>query len=491
MENITIENWECAIKDEMKRKYPSDIVFITLYKGNSNSVFIHSHRVVDGNKIATMFFNTEEKELFNSLNLGKEEIYLAKFENGEFIEKSIWDELIPKEYYEINELVYIYKKYNLMSKADYKKVELALKRESEFKDKLVYFCYKNDTTKILEHLNVADETELNQQVKFIGTPLELCALNNNLECFKAIVEKGADIRVNTRKYDTLYNAFKYSPDIATYIYEKHNDYFKEAISEKGYFIYCYSENLDLFNLVKQAGGNPNLIVDGYPSIYSFIETDNIVAVKFLIENGADINMLDKKNRTMLDYAKGEKAKNVLKLLKSMKAKTGAEVLEIKDDDLNSETLKYISQIEKIINNKLPESFKNLYIENKNVEINGQTFMNLVEVISEMEYGEFEIDTEDDVSIKSEIDGRIKRKMYVKERVPFIQDYSGNFVGIDFVPDKKGVIGQIISYGRDEKIMRVFANSFDDFVEGLKNIVVLDKKTYIVDYLVKNKITFIK
>ena len=121
----------------------------------------------------------------------------------------------------------------------------------------------------------------------------------------------------------------------------------------------------MFNLVKQAGGNPNLIVDGYPSIYSFIETDNIVAVKFLIENGADINMLDKKNRTMLDYTKGEKAKNVLKLLKSMKAKTGAEVLEIKDDALNSEALKHISQIEKIINSKLPESFKNLYFELKN------------------------------------------------------------------------------------------------------------------------------
>ena len=128
MENITIENWECAIKDEMKRKYPSDIVFITLFKGNGNSVFIHSHRVVDGNKIATMFFNTEAKELINSLNLGREEIYLAKFENGEFIEKSIWDELIPKEYYEINELVYIYKKYNLMSKADYKKVEFSIKK---------------------------------------------------------------------------------------------------------------------------------------------------------------------------------------------------------------------------------------------------------------------------------------------------------------------------------------------------------------------------
>lgn len=189
----------------------------------------------------------------------------------------------------------------------------------EFEGKLIYYCYINDTEKILDRLKNVVEDELNQKVKFIGSPLELCAFYDNFECFKAIAEKGAKIGSSVNKYGTLYNAFRYSPRIAKYIFENYKRYFVKAVTEKGYFIFCESSNLDLFNMVKEAGGDPNLIIDGRPVVYNFIETNNVTAIKFLLENGLNINLLDSKNRTLLDYAREEKAKKIIKLLELFNA----------------------------------------------------------------------------------------------------------------------------------------------------------------------------
>ena len=48
---------------------------------------------------------------------------------------------------------------------------------------MVYACYINDTDLILERVEKAGNAELNKKFQYVGTPLGLCAENNNLTAF--------------------------------------------------------------------------------------------------------------------------------------------------------------------------------------------------------------------------------------------------------------------------------------------------------------------
>jgi len=61
-------------------------------------------------------------------------------------------------------------------------------------------------------------------------------------------------------------------------------------------------------------------------------------------------------------------------------------------------------------------------------------------------------------------GAIKPKYFHIKWLPIISDQSGNYIGIDLDPDKKGIKGQIIVFGRDEQQVFVVANSWEDFLD---------------------------
>ncbi|WP_426430108.1 SMI1/KNR4 family protein [Winogradskyella sp. HB-48] len=60
--------------------------------------------------------------------------------------------------------------------------------------------------------------------------------------------------------------------------------------------------------------------------------------------------------------------------------------------------------------------------------------------------------------------KIKKKYYHYKWIPIFHDYSGNFIGIDLDPDKKGVKGQVIIFGSDEQNMVVIADDFEEFLD---------------------------
>lgn len=59
---------------------------------------------------------------------------------------------------------------------------------------MVYAFYLNDSDKIMKCLEKANKTPLNKKLQYTDSLLEIWAENNNLESFKTIAEKGADIR---------------------------------------------------------------------------------------------------------------------------------------------------------------------------------------------------------------------------------------------------------------------------------------------------------
>ncbi|MBF04808.1 MAG: hypothetical protein CMP76_16120 [Flavobacterium sp.] len=72
--------------------------------------------------------------------------------------------------------------------------------------------------------------------------------------------------------------------------------------------------------------------------------------------------------------------------------------------------------------------------------------------------------EEEVDFTSCPEGKIKKKYYHYKWIPIFHDYSGNFIGIDLDPDKKGKKGQVIIFGSEEENMVVVADNFEEFLD---------------------------
>jgi cell wall assembly regulator SMI1 len=67
-------------------------------------------------------------------------------------------------------------------------------------------------------------------------------------------------------------------------------------------------------------------------------------------------------------------------------------------------------------------------------------------------------------MKSQPEGVIKVMYTNRLWIPLTSDAGGNHIGLDYDPDHRGRVGQVISFGRDEDTKRLLANDFDGFVE---------------------------
>ena len=69
-------------------------------------------------------------------------------------------------------------------------------------------------------------------------------------------------------------------------------------------------------------------------------------------------------------------------------------------------------------------------------------------------------------MRSEPEGVIKPMYCNQGWIPLTNDWGGNHHGLDFDPDVKGDIGQIIAFGRDEDTKVRMASDFQQYVEML-------------------------
>ena len=67
------------------------------------------------------------------------------------------------------------------------------------------------------------------------------------------------------------------------------------------------------------------------------------------------------------------------------------------------------------------------------------------------------------SMSSQPPGVIKPLYLNPKWVPLTHDGGGNHTGLDFDPDPKGQVGQVIAFGRDQDEKKLLAGSFEDFL----------------------------
>ena len=141
------------------------------------------------------------------------------------------------------------------------------------------------------------------------------------------------------------------------------------------------------------------------------------------------------------------------------------------------TMEEIQLLEKTIGRSLPQDFISLY-QWHNGQMGdaptglwyGLEFMSIKGIISNIELekqiikqiGEDVINSMSEW-MKSTPDGFVKKASNNQFWIPFTYDYGGNFLGIDLDPDKMGIVGQVINFGRDENRKIVTNESISDFL----------------------------
>jgi ankyrin repeat protein len=192
--------------------------------------------------------------------------------------------------------------------------------KEKIKDSLVYSCYENNTARILEILKDVKKSQLDKKLEYTGTPLGLCVINKNIDCFKAIAESGADVSKKSLAYTPLQLAFKYSYEIVKYIYSNFRDVFEKEAQKQGFYIAADSMDINALNLMKDFGADLNKFDPYFPHLHNFADRNNIIGIEFCLNNGIDINMKDKQGRSALDKAILRNHKEAIDYLRDKGAK---------------------------------------------------------------------------------------------------------------------------------------------------------------------------
>lgn len=245
-------------------------------------------------------------------------IHLMRFSGGECIDKRHIRYFNPERLFTGETVLAIYQEYGLEPADERSKNYLAESIKAEkIKDTLVWACYIGDKELIKERL--ADPklkpAQLNKALKLAGNPLILCAKHNDLESFRAIAEKGADIAKKTAaEMSPLMTAFRCSYDIVMYIYENYREQFDKEVKD----FLCINTRSDerLYPLLRDAG--VDMVCEGgrFPPLHVFARNNNLFGLKFLLDNGVPVDILNNDKLTALQVAEQTGKQEAAELLRS-------------------------------------------------------------------------------------------------------------------------------------------------------------------------------
>ncbi len=296
------------------------IVTVTNSGGQSCSQGVYR---VDGNTIKSnnevlIYHPAHEDLVWEAFKHFAHGIHLLRFSGGECIDTRHIRWFNPERLFTGETLLAIYQEYGLepINERDKNYLAESIKAE-KIKNTLVWACYIGDKELIKQRLNdpKLKPAQLNKALKLAGNPLILCAKHDDLESFKAIVEKGADISKKTAaEMSPLMTAFRCSYDIVMYIYENHREQFDKEVKD----FTCLSSHSDkrLYQLLKDIGCDMMCEGRRNPLLHTYAQCGNTYGIKFLLDNGVDIGLKNQYGMTALEMAERNDRKEAAELLRS-------------------------------------------------------------------------------------------------------------------------------------------------------------------------------
>ena len=314
MEN---RNWYDDFINDIPREAEEYFLMLNL---SSNSISPILYRVVDGEIEHCNHLNDEVFKKYSEYwkTMSDYGIHIFKYLNHKLSEHNLITHYnVEVDKSDVCKLL-LFQEYGLYPVGDRDKEELKQSIKAEkIKDTLVYACYLNDTDKIMKCLEKANKGQLNKKLQYTGTPLGICAQNDNLEAFKALVEKGADLSKTSLAYRPLKIAFQYSPDIVRYIFENHKEQFVKEVSKEGFSIACHTTDISLLEIIRDMGCDMVCNKKQFPPLLNFADYNNVVGIQFLADNGVSMEVVNNYGQTALDRAKGKRNTEVIALLEKL------------------------------------------------------------------------------------------------------------------------------------------------------------------------------
>ncbi len=218
----------------------------------------------------------------------------------------------------------VFQEFNLKPSSEDRQavLEKSIKQE-KIKNTLVWACYINDRAEFLKRLEKASQSQLDKNLKMIGTPLGLCAEHDDLESFKLLLEKGANLLKKSFVATPIQLAFSCSDSITFYLLENYKDDVVREIEKKGFLLAAGNTNRTILEAVYSLGADLYGKDPYFPNLHNFADSDNVAGLQFLLDNGVDINCKNKQGKTALDRAILHKKAKAIDFL----TKHGAETTE--------------------------------------------------------------------------------------------------------------------------------------------------------------------
>lgn len=279
-----------------------------LILGTQNS-FTSRYYPVSGNEVSyeghvTVDLFTKYSSAIEKVMVGKG-VLCIKVENGQLQEYPIIKDVNPELFdHDAFELL-IWQRYGLEPAEVERKAVLRQSEKAEkIKDTLVFACYLNDREAILARAETARPADLNKVLKYSGTPLQFCSKHNNLEAFRLLAAKGANVGKGSLSTTPLELAFRYSSDIVRYIEAEHPAVFEKEVRKKGYQLAMLCKDEDLLEAIRQFDCEMNGEKKPFPPLHNFADCNNEVGLQFLLKHGVPVDIRNQYKQTALHRAVG-------------------------------------------------------------------------------------------------------------------------------------------------------------------------------------------
>ncbi len=301
-------------------------IFVVTNSGGqscSNRLYLVNENTVKYTS-ATMEHEDYENLRWDFFSYFKSGIHLMHYVNGECVDKRHIRFFNQARLFSGIEYLTIYQEYGLEPVGEKEKAELAESIKAEkIKDTLVWACWTGDKEKIQQYLNdpKLKPAQLNKKLDLCGTPLVILAQDGDFESFKAVAEKGGDVSKKIACTETpLMEAFRSnSYDIVKYIADNYPEQFHKEI--KTFIDACLQERSDerFYQLLLDAGVDMGLDINAKPQpiVHVYARVNNAKGLKFVLEHGADPNMLNKDKMTPLQVAEKANSELTIEVLKAL------------------------------------------------------------------------------------------------------------------------------------------------------------------------------